>query len=110
MSEEALKFKLAVTRGGCQIHDDPRDCEPPVQAAHIIGKQALRRHGHGDKVWDTRNAIGACYRAHRRSDAALERFGQEHLSEDFWEFADEVGLRWLAEKQYGLEPGREVAA
>lgn len=103
----SLEFKLTVTRQGCQIHDNIADCELPVQAAHIISQQALRRHGHGDKLWDTRNAIGACYRAHRRSDAALERFPVERLSESFWEFADEVGLRWLAEKQYGR---KEVTA
>lgn len=104
---DALAFKLIVTCRGCQIHDDPLDCEPPIQAAHILSKQALRRHGHGDKLWDTRNGLGACYRAHRRSDAALERFPVEHLPDAFWEFADEVGLRYLAEKHYGR---KEVAA
>jgi hypothetical protein len=107
MNEEALMFKLAVTKNGCQIHDDPLDCEPPVQAAHLLSQQALRRHGHADKLYDTRNAIGACYRAHRRSDAALERFPVEYLPSEFWEFADEVGLRWLAERIYGE---REVLA
>ena len=107
MNNAPLDFKIQVTRLGCRIHDDPLDCEYPIQAAHIIPKQALKRHGHGDKLWDARNGLGACYRAHRRSDAALERFPLELLSDDFWAFADEVGLRWLAERLYGR---KEVAA
>ena len=72
-----------------------------MQAAHIIPKQSLKRHGHADKVWDPRNGIGACYKAHRRSDAGLARFPVAYLPDKFWEFADEVGLRYLAEKLYG---------
>jgi hypothetical protein len=96
-------FRNAVVAHGCQIHDDPLDCEPPVQAAHVIPKQTLKRHGRAAWLWDTRNGIGACYRAHRRSDAALERFPVEYLPAGFWDFADEVGLRWYAERIYGKE-------
>lgn len=100
-------FHRTVTAKGCRIHDDPLDCEYPIQAAHIISRQSLRRHGHGDKVWDVRNGLGACYKAHRRSDAALQRFPAELLDDDFWAFAGEVGLSWLAERIYGE---RKVAA
>lgn len=100
---ETERFKLLVCRGGCQIHADTMNCDGPVQAAHIISKQALKRHGHADKLWDVRNGIAACYRAHRRSDAALARFPATLFSSEFWEFADEVNLRWLVEKQYGRQ-------
>ena len=103
-------FFLTATAKGCRIHDDPMDCEMPVQAAHIIPKQSLKRHGHGDKVWDTRNGLGACYRAHRRSDAALERFPAHLLDDDFWRFADEVGLRYLAERLYHVNTTGKVVA
>ena len=96
-----LAFAIAACRDGCQIHDDPLDCEGPVQAAHIIPKQSLKRHGHADKIWDPRNGIGACYKAHRRSDAGLQRFPVAYLPAQFWEFAEEVNLSYLAEKLYG---------
>lgn len=96
----ALAWKLAVTENGCDIHDNPVDCEWPVQACHIIPKQALRKHGFGDRIWDVRNGIGACYKAHRRSDAGIERFPREKLPAAVWEFADELGLRWMVEALY----------
>lgn len=99
--EQALAFKLTVIDRGCEIHDDPGDCEFPVQAAHIIPKQALRRRSLYEYVYDPRNGIAACYRAHRRSDAGIERFPSSTFSPAFWEFADEIGLRWLVEKLYG---------
>ena len=99
--ELALAFKLIVTRPGCQIHDDPVDCEGPIQAAHLIPKQALRRRGFSPEViWDPRNGIAACYCAHRRSDAGLERFPSSRLPVEAWAFAEEVGLGWMLEKLY----------
>lgn len=99
-------FRVVVAARGCEIHDDPLDCEYPIQCAHILSQQALRRHGKAEHLWDTRNGLCACYRAHRRSDAAVERFPLRVLSADFWAFADEVGLTWLAERIYGT---REVS-
>jgi len=101
--EDALNFKVVTTARGCEIHDDPDECEMPIQAAHIIPKQALRSRGLYDQFWDTRNGIGACYRAHRRSDAALARFPIERFRPEFWQFADELDLRWYAERLYGVE-------
>ena len=97
---ETERFFVVATRAGCQIHDDPLDCDGPVQAAHIIPKQSLKRHGHEDKVWDTRNAVGACYKAHRRSDAGIERFPRRVFTPEVYEFADEVGLGYLLDKLY----------
>lgn len=104
-AEDALTFHLVVTARGCQVHDDPLDCEPPVQACHLIPKQALRRRGLYEAVWDTRNGLGACYKAHRRSDGALERFPAHCISAEARAFADELGLGWMLDKLYG-----EVAA
>ena len=102
-TDAALAWKLAVTENGCDVHDNPVDCELPVQACHLIPKQALRRHGHGDKLWDVRNGIGACYRAHRRSDAGLERFPRAKVPAAAWEFAAEIGLTWMLEALYPAE-------
>lgn len=100
-AEDAIVFKLTVRGRGCQIHDNASLCEGPVQAAHIIPKQALRRRRLYEHVWDPRNGLGACYRAHTRSDAGLERFPAERIPEDAWEFARELGLDWMLEKLYG---------
>ena len=98
--ELALAFKLGTIVRGCEVHRSLR-CEM-IQAAHVIPKQALRRRGfEPEVVYDTRNGIGACYAAHRRSDAGLERFPVECFREETWEFADEVGLRWMVERLYG---------
>ncbi len=100
--EQALAFKLIVTARGCQVHDDPLDCDGPVQSAHLISKQALRRRKLYEHVYDPRNGLGACYRAHRRSDAGLERFGSHVIPDEAWEFATELGLDWMLERLYGL--------
>lgn len=97
----SLNFKLHFHRQPCAVHDDPLDCEQPMQVAHLIPKQALRRRGLHEFVWDVRNGLSVCYRAHRRSDAGLERFPAERIPEAAWEFADEVGLRWMLERLYG---------
>ncbi len=99
--EQALAFWLIVTGQGCQVHDDPLDCEKPIQAAHLIPKQALRRRGLFEHVYDPRNGIGACYRAHRRSDAGIERFPVAYIPIEAWEFAEELGLDWMLERLYG---------
>lgn len=105
---DALVFHIQVTSRGCQLHDDEDECEEPIQAAHIIPKQTLRRHGHEDKLWDPRNGLGACYKAHRRSDGAVERFPVERIPSEAWEYAREVDLEWWLERVYGKEPTREI--
>jgi len=100
-AETALAFKLTHWRSGCQVHENRSLCEGNVQAAHLIPKQALRRRGLHEYVWDPRNGIGACERAHRRSDSGLERFPVEVIPESAWEFARELGLEWYLEKLYG---------
>jgi len=94
-------FKRIVTRNGCQIHDDPLDCEYPIQACHLIPKSALKKRGLKEYFWDPRNALGACYKAHRRSDAGLERFPVERIPDAAWDFATELGLDYMLENLYG---------
>lgn len=99
--EQALAFKLIVIARGCEVHDDLADCDGPVQAAHVISKQTLRRRGLHQHVYDPRNGIGACYKAHRRSDNAVERFPVDRVPVAAWEFAHELGLDYLLERLYG---------
>lgn len=99
--EHALAFKLALWQRGCEIHENKSLCEGSVQACHLIPKQALRRRRLYDAVWDVRNGIGACERAHRRSDSGIERFPADAIPDEAWEFAREHGLEWMLEKLYG---------
>lgn len=92
---------LMVTAGGCEMHDDPAECEGLVQGCHVIPRMTLRRYGHADRLWDVRNGLGACYKAHRRSDAGLERFPVDRLPAAVWDFADELGLTWKLVALYG---------
>lgn len=98
---QALAFKLAFHGQLCMVHDDPAECELPLQVAHVIPKQALRRRRLDEYVYDARNGILVCYRAHRRSDAGLERFPVDRLPDSVWEFAAELGLEWYVERLYG---------
>lgn len=95
-----LEWKQRVTMHGCQIHDDPAECEPPLQGAHVLPQQALKRRGLHAHLWDTRNGVGSCYRAHRRSDGALERFPREKIPPQADEFAQEHGLGWMLDNLY----------
>lgn len=102
--ELALAFKLAFHGRPCAIHDDPSQCEFPIQVCHLIPKQALRRRGLAAEVtYDPRNALPACYRAHRRSDSGIERFPADRIPDEAWEFASELGLGWMLERLYGAE-------
>lgn len=98
---DPLEWKRRVCLRGCAIHDDPLDCEPPLQAAHVISKQALKSRGLQDYLWDTRNGLSACYKAHRRSDSAVERFPRSRIPEAAEAFALELGIDYLLDRYYG---------
>ena len=108
---EPAEWKRRVCMHGCQIHDDWGDCDPPLQAAHIIPQQSLKRRGLHSLLWDTRNGIGACYGAHRasdrsvvRSDGSSARFPRERIPLEAEAFAQEIGLDWMLDKLYGPRP------
>lgn len=97
---EPLAWKRVVTLGGCIVHDDPADCVDPLEGHHVISQQALRKRGLHDFLWDVRNGVGVCGRAHRRHDLATERIPREKLPPCVWEFAAEHGLTWYLERFY----------
>lgn len=104
---EPLRWKIEVCAAGCQIHDHPRECVGPVQGAHLISQQALKKRGLEAHLWDRRNGIAVCEKAHMRNDAAIERFPAARIPAEAWEFAAWLGLTYLLERTYGK---RELAA
>lgn len=104
MLVDPFEWKRRAIMNGCQIHDNPEDCEPPLQACHIISQMTLKRHGLRAYLWDTRNSLGACYRAHRRSDQAHQRFPRDRIPQCAEDFAEEHGLGWKLDKLYPKNP------
>ena len=103
MIVEPAEWKRRVALHGCFWHSDRADCDGPVQGCHVIPQQTLRRHGHRESLWDVRNGVGACERAHRRHDNHQERWPRERLPGYVLEFAEELGLGWYMERFYPRE-------
>lgn len=72
-----------------------------IECHHVLSRQQLRRHGHGDKVWDARNGIPLAPRVHERHTLAVERVPRASLPVAAEEFAAELGLTWLLDRVYG---------
>jgi hypothetical protein len=99
----ASDFRFAVLHefGGRCILADLHDCDGELDPAHIIPKQTLRKLGLPEVVvFDHRNGVAACRKAHRRNDTGLERFPRELLPPSAFEFAKQHKLEHLIEKLY----------
>lgn len=107
---EPLRWKIEVCAAGCQIHDDPDDCEGVVQACHLVPAQTLRRNGLEAHLYDRRNGLGACLLAHTESDSGKRRFPVEKIPVEAWEFAAWLKLTYVLERLYGKRPDEELAA
>ncbi len=93
-----------------------RSCSGRFEAAHFIGRQAIRNHPplHGldpDLIelaeWDVRNGIPACVEHHRRFDNHADAgpgsailVSRGTLDEELEEFIAEWGLESLAERRF----------
>lgn len=99
MDPRAWKYEV-LRRDGCVVHDDPADCELPMQAHHVITQQALRKRGLSGAAWDPRIGVGVCYRAHRRHTLAVERIPLARLPLTVRAFVHGLGLDWMLERYY----------
>jgi 5-methylcytosine-specific restriction endonuclease McrA len=71
------------------------------QGHHVIYKQHLRRRADAEKLlWDLRNMLPICARCHEHHHRAFRRIRQRELTTDAIEFAAELGLDWLIEREY----------
>lgn len=92
-----------------------RDCEGPITRAHLIPRQQLRRAvirlpnvTTNRAVKDKRLVVDACLKHHHLLDTAKKiRLTRELLPAPVEEAAEEYGLLWWLEREYG---SLEVAA
>lgn len=72
-----------------------------LQGHHCISQQSLRNHGHADKLWAAANGVAACeYPCHSQHTTAVRRIKRSALPTPALEFAMELGLGYLIDKQY----------
>jgi hypothetical protein len=72
-----------------------------LQGHHILSQQSLRKYGHADKLWDARNGCAACeYPCHSQHTVAVRRIERSALPTPALEFAMELGLGYLLDRQY----------
>ncbi len=101
MIVDPFEWKARVCyQGRCQFTGWDKPCDGPIQAAHVISKQALKRRGLQAFLWDVRNGVAACYQHHRRSDSGHARFPREMLPAAAEEFARELDLDWWLDRFY----------
>ena len=106
-------WKVTVTRGGCVMcrHFPPPpnvrvDFAPDikrVEGHHILGKHQLKklyRSRFDELRWDERNGMGLCVWHHQRHEHHVERVPRWLLPAGVFEFAEELDLTWLLDRDY----------
>src|SRR2546421_10685045 len=79
------------------------ECEPPFDRAHLgLTKQFLRRKGLSAVCRDPRIWRWCCRAAHHRLDNGFIRLKREDLPASVEDFADEFGLSWRLDRDYGV--------
>jgi hypothetical protein len=104
-AQERRDFKVAVLAAdrGCVVHDDPLDCDGPLQAHHVVSQQRLRRTGRLDLAWDPANGASVCERAHTRHTLGVERIALSRLPARCVSFAAVHGFGYVLERTYGRD-------
>lgn len=97
---EGGEWKRRVLSNGCQFHQDPSECEFPLQAHHILTQQQLKKHGLAEFILDTDVGMGLCYEAHRKHHSAVRRIPYELVPDAAIRFAFEHGLDYLLDRYY----------
>ncbi len=80
--------------------DRTRACDGPIDQAHLIPKQLLKREGVAD-IWDHRLTVPACRLHHANWDNHCFRVPRESLPERFLTAVDELGLSWWVDRRFG---------
>lgn len=90
--------------GACQVCPaEGGHCEGRVQGHHVVSKQALRRHGLHEHLWDVRNRLAVCARRHERHTTLSAPIAYGLLPSSAIEFAAELGLEWWLDRHYPRE-------
>lgn len=94
-ADERERFKtlvLALDGGRCCVHPYETDCEDGLEAHHVVTQQQLRLAGRHDLLWDPRNGMTVCGKAHRRHTTAVLRIPASAIPERCLDFAREHGF------------------
>lgn len=110
LTEKRRWWRAAAIRGGCAMchafplsGDELATLAPQIrkiEGHHLLPQRDLKRHGYADRLWDERNGMGLCELHHHRHERYVQRVPRDLLSESAYEFADELGLGWLIDREY----------
>lgn len=92
-------FKLVVCADDCLV-ESQGGCEPPLDAAHVVPAQTLRKLGLDHLVYDPLNGIALCRRHHTRHDGCVEKIPRHVLPARCFAWADAHGLTEALERHW----------
>lgn len=78
-------------------------CQGRVQGHHVVSKQALKKRGLLEYLWDRRNRMAVCEHRHESHTNGTKRIPWRLLTAEHLAFADELELRYLLERVYPRE-------
>lgn len=103
-------WKLTVCRGGCimcrafPVSSELRAARLQdlrrIEGHHVLARRHLKAHGYHGRLWDTRNGLALCTYHHHRHEWGMQRVPYELVPDDALEFAAELELEWLIEREY----------
>lgn len=114
----ALEWHNKVVAFGCRVCPQiGEECEGVVQAHHIVRRQFVqdridtrvraeslnavqRAELERLLLWDLRNGMGVCYRAHRRHHSRVQPIPARFVSAAAYAFAQELELVYRIEMEY----------
>lgn len=67
---------------------------------HVIAQRFLKVERRADKLWDLRNGMCLCRWHHARHESHAERVPRAALPAAAVQFARELGLEWLLDREY----------
>lgn len=91
----------------CPVHGDPKDCEWPPAAHHVVLAQQLRRDGHVNAVYARAAGMTLCSKAHRQHHNRTRPVLLEEIPAECLTFARELGYGEWLQRHY---PSREAVA
>lgn len=112
MSEAWAEWAAETRRKGrCEVCGGAPEPGDRLEGHHVLPAAKIKRLVGRVSIpllTDLRNHLAVCHRCHARHTSRLEPIPRRVLSAAAFEFAAEVGLTWVIDKQYpdGAQPAR----
>ncbi len=71
-----------------------------IDGHHVIPQRHLKRAGLEEHLWDERNGLALCRWHHFQHENHRERLPRELIPDEAHDFALELGLDWLIDREY----------